>query len=471
MTTIDDDDLAAHSFGSSTPDILTQTRQQERELPYRLSVQYLDANADYQPAVQYDGRITTDSVNEVTIELPLVLSDDEGAQAANILLYAAWTERVKFEFKTSMKYAYLDPSDVITITVGSTTYTARITDIDIGDGLVTFKGVAEDTSLYVSSHVGGASGITSGTVTLSGSTKLILMDIPILRNYDNDTGFYAAVCGYLSGWTGSVIFQSSDSVSYTALTSMSRAATIGYATDVLADGSTAVWDNTNTVNVRLINGTLSSDTEINVLNLANAALLGDELIQFKTATLEADGSYTLSGLIRGRRGTEWATSGHAIGDTFVLISTATLVRIDMDSSILDASRYYKGVTLGQTLQKTSSQTFTNTGIGLKPYSPVWIRGSRDGSNNLTITWLRRSRLYTRLLWSPSLGEDSESYEVDIYNGAWSSVLRTITASSETASYTAAEQTTDGLTPGDPVNLKIYQLSATVGRGYAGTETV
>jgi hypothetical protein len=48
-----------------------------------------------------------------------------------------------------------------------------------------------------------------------------------------------------------------------------------------------------------------------------------------------------------------------------------------------------------------------------------------------------------------------------------SVLRTITGlSSPAASYSAANQTSDGLTPGDPVLLRVYQMSAIVGRGIA-----
>jgi hypothetical protein len=69
-----------------------------------------------------------------------------------------------------------------------------------------------------------------------------------------------------------------------------------------------------------------------------------------------------------------------------------------------------------------------------------------------------------------LGESSEAYEVDILDG--DDVVRTIDSlSSETASYSAAEQTTDGLTPGDPVDCVIYQMSATVGRGFGREATV
>jgi hypothetical protein len=100
-----------------------------------------------------------------------------------------------------------------------------------------------------------------------------------------------------------------------------------------------------------------------------------------------------------------------------------------------------------------------------------IEGARDGSDNLTITWVRRTRVGGELADGIDipLGEAAELYEIDILDGM--TVVRTIQASSPTASYTAAEQTTDGLTPGDPVDLIIYQISALVGRGFPAAATV
>jgi hypothetical protein len=127
----------------------------------------------------------------------------------------------------------------------------------------------------------------------------------------------------------------------------------------------------------------------------------------------------------------------------------------------------------QNLSEVSIHNFTNNAVSLECYSVADVAGSRDGSNNLTITWKRRTRIGGE--WrdnvGPRLGEDSESYEIDVLGGSPEAVLRTITATSETASYTAAQQTTDGLTPGDPVHIKIYQLSADVSRGYVEDVTI
>jgi len=88
--------------------------------------------------------------------------------------------------------------------------------------------------------------------------------------------------------------------------------------------------------------------------------------------------------------------------------------------------------------------------------------------------VRRTRLGGELLdltGDVPLGEASQAYEVDIRNAGDTATLRTITAATPTASYTAALQTADGLTPGNPVVLRVFQISATVGRGIQRSATV
>jgi hypothetical protein len=70
-------------------------------------------------------------------------------------------------------------------------------------------------------------------------------------------------------------------------------------------------------------GQLASDTEAAVLAGANWAKLGNEYIGFASASLGANaGRYTLSLMQRELRST--SGTGHAIGDTLILISSALL---------------------------------------------------------------------------------------------------------------------------------------------------
>ena len=66
-----------------------------------------------------------------------------------------------------------------------------------------------------------------------------------------------------------------------------------------------------------------------------------------------------------------------------------------------------------------------------------------------------------------LAEESEAYEVEIRDGA--AIKRALTATTTNVLYTAAQQIADWgalLGPGNSLQLRIYQLSALIGRGAA-----
>ena len=68
-----------------------------------------------------------------------------------------------------------------------------------------------------------------------------------------------------------------------------------------------------------------------------------------------------------------------------------------------------------------------------------------------------------------LNEESERYEVDILDGP--DVVRTISATSPAANYTAAQQTADFGSAQASVAVKVFQISATVGRGWPAAATL
>jgi hypothetical protein len=221
-------------------------------------------------------------------------------------------------------------------------------------------------------------------------------------------------------------------------------------------------------------GTLSSTTRAAMLldTSVNAALIGSEIIRYRTATLVSTGVYTLSGLLRGERGTEWAMTGHASGERFVKLQLSGLRRIEMDTADLGLSRYYKGVTLGRRISTAAAETFTNNGVGLKPFAPVDLRLSSDGAGGTTGTFKRRTRLADRfggpLGDSVPLGEDSEAYKVDILSlTSPTEIVETIDVTAQTFTYTAAQKTTAfGSPQPGAITYRVSQVSATVGRGYS-----
>jgi hypothetical protein len=111
------------------------------------------------------------------------------------------------------------------------------------------------------------------------------------------------------------------------------------------------------------------------------------------------------------------------------------------------------------------------GRSLRCLAPAHIKGSRDGSGNLTITWFRRPRWYGEWLdgVEAPLFEASEAYEIDVLNGT--QVVQTLKATSATATYSATQQTTDFGTPQSALSVVVYQLNAIIGRGMPGKAIV
>jgi hypothetical protein len=296
----------------------------------------------------------------------------------------------------------------------------------------------------------------------------------MLRDSDDDSGFYAAACAAdpdATSWPGCTVYVSVDGGSNysVAFTITSGEATMGQTTDALADflGGN-IPDELSHVNVSMFNGTLSSTNNSGLLAGVNMAVIGEEILFFRDATLEADGTYTLRGFLRGRRGSEYAMSDHAIGDRFVLIGTPGIVRVAQATADIGIEKSYKAVTNGMTQASAPAQTFTNEGCGLKPYAPVHLGGGRDAANNATLTCVRRNRISGE--WRDGvdvpMSEASEAYEWDIFtDSTHATVLRTLTSSSPSVPYDAADQTTDGITPGATIYFGVAQMSAVVGRGH------
>jgi hypothetical protein len=486
VVTITEADLAAVEEGQDRPDELPIIRAQEVELPRVLNIAYTDIDQAYQPGNQRSIRQTTDSVGEQTITLPLVLTATEAKRIAETLHQIAWLERNRYApVFLPPKYLYLTPTDVITVERGGNTYLLHIQKIDLGANyLMQFEAIPEDAAIYDSYAIGEhGEHVPPQVIDYPGSTEFYLIDTPYIRDSEyhaSPYGFYIAACGRLAAWRGAQLFRSLDEgISYQVIQALLNGAVMGIASTALGEpGDPWTWDN-HQVTIQLLDEEveLASASKTNVLNGQNAFLLGHpdkgwELCAFTEAALNEDGTYTLGTLLRALRGTEWMCGEHLAGDIFILLSTTNIYRLIDQASDLDKERLYKAISLGMPFSSATQRTFTNTGRGIHPYAPQHIRGSRDGSNNLTATWVRRARVdgeWRDLVETP-LEEAAEAYEVDIIKAGV--VKRTIgSLTSPTCAYTAAQQTTDGFTPGDPIPLAVYQLSAVIGRGFGGEATI
>lgn len=475
-----EDDLAAHLAGAENPQMIVSSRQQELELPASIDLMYIDYDADYVMAIQQEKRLITSSQNKIVLRLSLVLDKDEAKQICVKHLALAWMQRTSHLITTHRSFSYLDAADVGTITRGDVTYTIRIEEIQYAGGVVILKTVEDTPATYESDATGtDVPGEDEELIDYTGLTLLLLIDCPLIRATENSPGIQVVTLGYGNQWTGAAIFKSDADVwplmQSWAMTT--KDAIIAKSLDVLRDVVHPwIWDEGNSVNVSLIDSTdtLSSASKADVLNGSNMAILGDEIIQWRTATLESDGTYTLTGLLRSRKGTEWATGTHAVGEYFILLATTNIAFEEVSIDEKGIAKWYRPSSFGMDWMSGTVQAFTFAANNMKPWSPQHIVGSRDDSNNLTITWKRRTRMNGEWIdgGDVALGETTEAYVCQILDAPGGTVIRTISGiTSETTTYSAANQTSDGLTPGDPVDIVIYQVSSVVGNGFGTEATV
>jgi hypothetical protein len=480
---------------------LTEVIQQFQDLPIEVEIQYSDPAQVWQNNKQQRRRhpMAVRTRNKAVIELPLVLSQTEAIQLAERYLYLSWLERKPWSFSLwKAKYAVLDPTDIIAFTYGGNTYHTRLMSNSIGQNYSTeIQAVSHDSAAYESITAGGGSDGTFIPITpVTATTLLWQFDLPYLQDgdaQDSLDGFYWAVGSTTAGYPGAAFYSSLDDVNFTSLGGSAVGVTFGTTIGALGDpGPDALWswDDDNTLTVQVKAGTISSTSEAMVFDGVNSALLqhadgSAELIQFANADLDGlatDGSgdslYVLSHLLRGRRNTEYAAYGHADGETIVFLPNGLQRTASQPLTFVGAARYYKAATFGTDPSVIAGVSFTSQGNDLKPASPVHLTGARDMSNNLTIGWTRRTRFGGRGLVGPTpLHESVEAHEIDVLSGL--TVLRTISwvpgiydgDGLPTAAYSAADQTTDGLTPGDPVSVIVYQISTDVGRGFPGPATI
>jgi hypothetical protein len=164
-------------------------------------------------------------------------------------------------------------------------------------------------------------------------------------------------------------------------------------------------------------------------------------------------------------------ANHTIGETVAFLSALSFVRVQNSISDINVTRSYQIIGAGRSVIGAPVTPFVNTGASLKPWQPVHISATRDGSGNITITFYRRTRINGE--WKDfvdvPLGELEERYEVDILDGT--TVKRTLESTTTSVVYTDADQITDFGSTQSSVNINVYQMSNQVGRGYPGPATV
>ncbi len=439
------DDLGAYMDGSQPPPQMDRTRDHEQEMPRKVELIYISRTTNFEQGHQFSDDFGTQTVNNVSMQINVVLTDDVAIQVADTARIVAYAERTPIRWRTGRSSAdglrnfkKLVPGDVVTITdKEGVTQDVIIREVeDTLNGVLIYEGRSYDASAYTSNIIGGAMPPGLSLAAAIGPALLELLDIPIIRSDHKEPSIYMAAAGWYPAYKGARVYRSDDGgITYFPLEVLANSAIIGRTTDKLGDHVRFTsWDTVNTVNVELLPSSpgplASAPNDLAIRNWANIYIIGRpgrwEVGQFFTPTLEADGTWTLSRHMRGRLGTEWAIDQHEVGDTFIMLNTQWIVHTPTTLSSVDQERLYKGVAYGTDIQDAFVKRFTFRGVGLKPWAPARLRGFHDGGANLVTSWKFRSRYEGtwRNRFDAPLTELTEEYEIDIHHDAISVVSTT-----------------------------------------------
>jgi hypothetical protein len=167
----------------------------------------------------------------------------------------------------------------------------------------------------------------------------------------------------------------------------------------------------------------------------------------------------LSGLLRGRLGTEAAIYAHNVGERFVLLDRTRMQAFD--PSVDGVGRPFCFRPAGPGDLGVAGADITAAGRALFPLSPAHLVLAVAG-DDVSARWIRRSRGgfgWPDFVDAP-LSETGEAYRVEVtLDGR---LVRVATTNCPRFTYAAADRLADG--DGRVVSIAVAQLSALVGPG-------
>lgn len=386
-------------------------RHSEASLPVALSVAHYEPGRDYQQGLQRvrdggGGRL------DLRIDMPVTLDAGRVKGHAAAALHRLRVERTTGKVRLPWRYLDLVPGRRIVLPGDPGDW--RVTGVTLDRMVVEADLIrnAAASAVVLESDPGRS---LSQPDHAHGPTVFHLLDLPPLDDSIATAPRVAiAAAGILPGWRSAALLVSlDDGVSWQEAGSTAAPAVIGTAGAALGTASALLRDDANAIEVALLNEgmTLHSVTPDALLAGANAALVGNELVQFRDATPLGDNAYRLTGLLRGRRGTEWAIGSHGVDEPFVLIERETLAFLDFPAGV----GLVRVLAVGMADAEPPERRLASPGQALLPPAPVHGAAVKMANGDIDVRWVRRSRNGWR--WPDGvdvpLVEEAERYRVTL----------------------------------------------------------
>lgn len=454
------DDLARHPERALSQEI---SRAAAAERLGRLRLGYTEAEGDFVHRVE-EASFPDEALAVVgESSLALVLTPGEARAISERWLAEARVAREAARFVLPPSKSWLGPGDVVQLGAAGR---FRIDRAEC-DGLALVEAVRVEPAVYTPSDAAELRVIPKAFVH-PGPLLPLFLDLPMLSEAQDPAAPFVAVNA--TPWAGAVAVWSADEDAGYALNRLIlQPAAVGVTQSPLLAAAPGLWDRGPALRVRMMRGTLASASLLRVMNGANALAIGDgspthwEILQFAEALPVGQGEWELRLRLRGQAGSDALMPEVWPEGSFVVGLGPELIQLQHPVTRRGRAHHYRIGAAERGVTEPGARHLIQAfeGIGLRPLSPVHLRGMRAGGAAV-FHWIRRTRLEGDdwLGREVPLDEVNEAYEVRILVGE--EVRRRETVAGPSFSYSDALRVADGVS--GAYSFDVAQLSERFGAG-------
>lgn len=353
-----------------------------------LALRYYDEERDYQPSVQRALGLRPEG-RELVIDLPAAMVAQGARQLANSNAHRARWSNEHVVWRISNLDPDIAPGSLVRLPDSPGIWLVKSwewSDVGVELGL---DRVSPEIASNLASDPGTSNSPADDPVT---PTLLTALEVPADDNSNpSDRTIFAVATSESAGWRGASIYvEQGATLEEVVTTGNSRALAGKLAIPLGPSACTLIEANAELmINIAAPDLAFQSSDVTGLMNGANRLMIGGELIQFLTAQSLGNGSWRLTGLLRGRAGTEPAASiGHAIGTSVVLLDARPTA---LDPSLIPAATDIRLAAIGLADPEPVYADLQNIGLSRRATMPVAPRSRAMLDGTWRLCWTRRAR--------------------------------------------------------------------------------
>ncbi len=365
------------------------------ELPAEAVLTHTSVFREYEQSGSKSRHLHAGTSRQIQMQAPVVMPEPCAVLLAEDRLRDAWSMREHLNIALSSKDLSISVGDIITFEAPGS-HKWLVEEIEIG--------VEQQLKLRsYSDRIHGLSIPTGARQQVDepldfGKPSVVFLDLPALVDADIDRAvLYCAVSA--EPWARRYnIFSSPTVDGFQLRDDLTERAMVGRSLNSLAPGPAGRMDNAAKLTVSLTTGTLQSRTLTSLVAGANVLAVETsngnyEVLQFRDAQLTADGTWSISGLLRGQLGTEAECAAGAIAGARVVVLDEALLSVALQDNEIGVTKNWR---VGPSSEPISSPVYsalahTPSGRTKQMLSPVHLKRVESEFSGLELRWIRRGR--------------------------------------------------------------------------------